>query len=264
MLTLVARSLRRIGPVCLGLVAVLTSFQLTLVAVAASYERDGSFDRLASMLPAVARYAFGTAMSSFAGMTTIGFYETGIILLVAQFAIFIGAEPAGDVDAGIVDIVYARPLPRHWLVTRTLLVLTIALLALTLTMGAGTWIGLLMMAPPGSRWPEPRIVLTLMAHLVMVGCCFGAATLAAAGWARRRAEAQAPLALAAIALYLIDFLGVWWRGLWPLQRFSPFHFYQGSAILEGRANTAFDLSVLGAATAVASAIAYWQFSRRDL
>ena len=264
MLTLVARSLRRIAPVCLGLAAVLAGFQLTLVAVAASYERAGSFDRLASMLPAVARYAFGTAMSSFAGMTTIGFYEIGIILLVAQFAIFIGAEPAGDVDAGFVDVLFSRPLPRHWLVTRTLIVMLIALLGLTLTMGASTWIGLLTMAPAGARWPAPRIVLTLIAHLLMVGCCFGAATLAAAAWARRRAQAQAPVALAAIALYLIDFLGVWWSALWPFNRFSPFHFYQGAAILEGRANTVLDLSVLGAASVVASAIAYWQFNRRDL
>ena len=47
-------------------------------------------------------------------------------------------------------------------------------------------------------------------------------------------------------------------------RLSPFHFYQGSAILERRANTALDLSVLAAATVAATVIAYWQFSRRDL
>ena len=264
MLTLVGRSLRRIAPVCIGLAAVLGGFQLILVAVAASYERAGSFDQLAMLLPAVARHAFGTAMSSFAGMASVGFYETGIVLMVALFAIFVAAEPAGDVEAGFVDVIFARPLPRHWIVTRSLLVTTIATLALMLTMGAGTWIGLVTLAPPRARWPELRIVLNLIAHLFMVASCFGAVTLAAAGWARRRAAAQAPVAVAAIALYLIDFLGVWWKELSQVSLISPFHFYQGAAIIEGRANTAQDLSVLGAATIAATALAYWQFSRRDL
>jgi hypothetical protein len=264
MLTLAARSLRRIAPVCLGLAGVLGFFQLVLVVVAASYEQAGSFDRLATLLPAFAQRAFGTAMTSFAGLTTVGFYETGIVLMVAQFAIFVASEPAGDVEAGFVDMVLARPLPRYWLVTRSLLVMTVTTLFLTLTMGAGTWIGLITLAPPHARWPELRTVLNLIAHLTLVACFFGAATLAAAGWARRRAAAWAPMALAAVALYLIDFLGLWWAAMPRIGRISPFHFYQGAAILEGRANSAVDLSVLGAATVAASAIAYWQFNRRDL
>jgi beta-exotoxin I transport system permease protein len=263
-LTLVARSLRRIAPAGLWLAAVLGGFQVTLVAVAASYERAGSFNQLALLLPAVARHAFGSAMTSFTGMTTLGFYETGIVLLLAQVAIFVAAEPAADVEAGFVDVIFARPLPRRWLVTRSLLVMTIVTLVLTLAMAAGLWIGLLTLAPRRSLWPEPRIVLNLVAHLVLVSCCFGAASLAAAGWARRRATAQAPVALAAIALYLIDFLGAWWTALSRVSRISPFHFYQGAAIVEGRANTALDLSVLGAATAAAGALAYWRFGRRDL
>jgi ABC-type transport system involved in multi-copper enzyme maturation permease subunit len=120
------------------------------------------------------------------------------------------------------------------------------------------------LAPPRARWPELRIVLNLIAHLFMVASCFGAATLAAAGWARRRAAALAPVAVAAFALYLIDFLGGGGKELSKVSLISPFHFYQGAAIIEGRANTAQDLSVLGAATIAATALAYWQFSRRDL
>jgi hypothetical protein len=263
-LTLIGRSLRRIAPVGLGLAAVLGFFQLVLVVVAASYEQAGSFDRLATLLPAFAQRAFGTAMTSFAGLTTVGFYETGIVLMVSQFAIFAASEPAGDVEAGFVDMILARPLPRHWVVTRSLLVMMAGTLTLTLTMGAGTWIGLITLAPPHARWPELRLVLNLIAHLTLVAFSFGAAALAAAGWARRRSAAWAPVALAAVALYLIDFLGLWWAAMPRIGRASPFHFYQGSAILQGRANTALDLSVLAAATVAASAVAYWQFSRRDL
>jgi len=160
--------------------------------------------------------------------------------------------------------VLARPLPRHWIVTRTLIVMATSTLALALTMGIATWLGLHALAPPRSRWPEAAIVLTLIAHLVMVSWCFGAPALAAAAWARRRASAQAPVAIAAIALYLVDFLGAWWEPLGRFGRLSPFHYYQGSAILDGTAHTPIDLSILGGLTIAASALAYWQFGRRDL
>ena len=55
MLTLVARSWRRIAPVCVGLAVVLCFFQLVLIVVAASYQQAGSFDRLATLLPAFAQ-----------------------------------------------------------------------------------------------------------------------------------------------------------------------------------------------------------------
>ena len=264
MLTLVGRSLRRIAPLWVGLAVVLAAFQIALVAVAASYEEAGSFDRLAMVLPAFARGSFGTALSSFAGMTTIGYFETLVITLVAQFAIYVATEPAGEIEGGLVDLVLARPLPRHWLVTRTLLVMATSTLALALTMGTATWLGLHALAPPGSRWPQPRIVLTLIAHLVMVAWCFGAPALAAAAWARRRAWAQGSVGLAAIALYLIDFIGTFWAPLRRFGRFSPFYYYQGSAILEGSAHTVFNLTILGTVIVAASALAYWQFGRRDL
>ena len=47
-------------------------------------------------------------------------------------------------------------------------------------------------------------------------------------------------------------------------RFSPFYYYRGAAILDGSAHTALNLTILGAIIVAASALAYWQFSRRDL
>src|SRR5476651_1075952 len=111
-------------------------------------------------------------------------------------------------------------------------------------MGIATWLGLHALAPEGALWPTPRVVLTLIAHLVMVAWCFGAAALAAAAWARRRAWAQGTVALAAVALYLVDFLGSLWAPLRRFGRLSPFHYYQGSAILDGTANTALNLAIL--------------------
>ena len=264
MLTLVGRSLRRIAALAAGVAAVLSAFQFTLVAVAAAYERAGSFGRLAALVPDFAQGHIGTALTSFSAMTTTGYFEPAVVMLIAQFAIHVAAEPAAEIEAGLVDLVLARPLPRHWLVSRTLLVMTIVMVALTMTMGASTWLGLRLMAPAQTPWPEPRIVLLLVVNLVMVVCCFGAFTLAAAGWARRRASAQAPVAVAAVAFYLINFLAAWWAPIKPLARLSPFSYFAGAAILKGGTPTLFNLSMLATAIVVASSVAYWRFARRDL
>jgi ABC-2 type transport system permease protein len=264
MLTLVGRSLRRIAPLAAAVAALLVAFECTLIAVAASYERAGSFARLAALVPDFARGHLGAGLTSFAAMTTTGYFEPIIVMLVAQFAILVAAEPAGEIEAGLVDIVLARPLPRHWLVSRSLLVMAISTVALMMAMVAATGLGLRLLAPPRAAWPEARTVLLLIVNLLMVTWCFGAATLAAAGWARRRASAQGPVAVAAVAFYLINFLAGMWAPARSVARFSPFHYFTGAAILSGASNLAFNLSILGTVTVIASGVAYWQFSRRDL
>jgi hypothetical protein len=113
-------------------------------------------------------------------------------------------------------------------------------------------------------WPSVSVVATMAAHLALVAWCFGAAALAASGWARRRGSAIFVIAVAAIALYLIDFLATMWRPLEPLARLSPFHYFRGGEILAGTANAAQDLLVLGAFTVTGIGLAYFRFSTRDL
>lgn len=264
MLTLVGRTLRRIAPMTAALAALLAAFQLALVAVAASYERAGSFAFLSALVPDFAKGHIGAGLTSFAAMTTTGYFEPMIVMLVAQYAIYVAAEPAAEIETGLVDILLARPLPRHWLVSRSLIVTAIGTVALMLTMGAATFLGLRLLAPPRVRWPEPRIVLLLIVNLLMVTWCFGAVTLAAAGWTRRRITAQAPLAVAAIAYYLLNFLASMWAPARSFAWLSPFHYFTGAAIISGGGDLGFNLSILGAATAIATGVAYWQFGRRDL
>ena len=264
MLTLVGRSLRRIAPMTAALAALLAAFQLALVAVAASYERAGSFAFLSALVPDFAKGHIGAGLTSFAAMTTTGYFEPMIVMLAAQFAIYVAAEPAAEIETGLVDTVLCRPLPRHWLVSRSLIVIAISTVALMIAMGSTTFLGLRLLAPPGAPWPEARIVLLLIVNLLMVTWCFAAATLAVAGWTRRRVTAQAPVAVAAIAYYLLNFLASMWEPARSFAWLSPFHYFAGAAILSGGGNLSFNLSILGAATIVACTVAYWQFSRRDL
>jgi hypothetical protein len=264
MLTLVGRSLQRVGRLFGALLGILGVFQLVLVAVAASFEGARTFERLAMLVPSFMQQSFGAALTSFSGMATAGYFHPVVVMLVVQFTIYVATEPAGEIEWGLVDLVLARPLPRHWLVSRSLLMMIMGPAALTSTMVAGTWIGLWSLAPQAARWPDARVILLLVAHLVMLAWCFGGAALAAAAWAQRRGSAQAPVAVAAVILYLIEFLGASWDPARPLARASPFHYYQGTAILTGTADAVLDLSIMGAAAMVGIGLAYWQFGRRDL
>jgi ABC-2 type transport system permease protein len=262
--TLFARSMRRIAALLLALIGLLLAFQISLVGVAASFESRGEFAALAQLVPEFVREAFGLALASFSGMALLGFLEPLPIMAVVQLAIFAGTEPAGDVETGLVDLLLARPLPRHRLMTRSLLVMVSCIVLLTLTMGAGTWLALAVLAPDGVEWPAPGVVALLMAHFAAVGWCFGGAGLAAGAVARRRGAALAPVAIAAVGLYLLDMLGEYWSAAQPFARVSPFHYFHGAAILAGTARPWLDLPLLILAGGAAVAVAYWCFHRRDL
>ena len=94
--------------------------------------------------------------------------------------------------------------------------------------------------------------------------CFAALGLALAAMVRRRTSAFGPAALIAVALYLLDLIAAAWPALESAAMLSPFHYYQGTAVFAGHADTAHDLLVLGTVSAALVSIAYWRFSVRDL
>ena len=264
MIALVCRSFGRVTRPLVALLVVLAGFQVAVIAAASFFATSGNFDRLAQLIPGFLQQTLGPALTTFHGMTTIGYFEPLIVMLLVQFAIFLATEPAGEIESSLVDLILARPLPRHWLVSRSLLVTASSTVALTTVMVAGTWVGLWWLAPAGARWPAGRTILTLSVYLTMTAWCFGSAALAASAWARRRASAVGAVAVAAIAAYLLDVLGVMWPPARTLARMSPFSYFHGGTILTGTAEPVRDLGVLGTLTVVGVTLAYWQFRRRDL
>lgn len=264
MRTLVGRSLRRIAGLLGALVALLVGFQIAVIAFAASFRANDQFSGLTELVPAFVRESFGLALTSFTGMSVIGFFEPMPIMIVVQLAIYVATEPAGDVETGLVDLILARALPRHQLITRSLVTMTMVIAALPCAMALGTWAALTTLAPPEATWPGLRTVLLLAGHLAAVGWCFGTIALATGAFARRRGTGQAAIAIAAVALYLLDLLGESWDILRPVAPISPFHYFHGTEILANTANLLLDFTVLGTAGLIAVALAFWQFHRRDL
>jgi hypothetical protein len=264
LIALVVRSFGRAIYPLVSLTALLAVSQLALIAAAAELSLQGNFERLAQLIPAFALQAFGTAFTTFDGMVTLAYFEPLLVMLVVQFAIHVAAEPASDVERSIVDIVLARPLARHWIVTRSFAVMLGSTLVLTGGLTAATWAGLWWLAPAGAQWPSPGVIVRMALYMTAIAVCFGAATLAASGWARRRGTAQGTVAVAAIGAYLLELVGMLWAPLRGTAQISPFHYFRGAAILSGTADPWRDFSVFGSLTLMAMVVAYWRYQRRDL
>lgn len=267
LLALVQRSIGRVVGLLAGLAAVLAGLQWILVLVAAQQEQSQSFDLIAKLAPAFVQRQFGSMMPaflSFGGLITFGYFHPVVVLMVAVFAAFIGSELVADVEGGQVDLLLARPLARHWLVTRSLLLVLLGPVALVVIMMISSRIALGVFAPEGAEWPSTRSIALMAAHLVAIAWCFGTLGLAAASMVKRRLSAMGPAAIGAVSLYLLELLAGAWPPIAPTAVLSPFHYYQGVAVLAGTANSARDFLVLGSMSAASAAVAYWRFNARDL
>jgi len=261
---LVLRSLGRVRILSASLAVVLAALQLSIIAAAASFVDGGSFERLAQVVPTFVMQVMGPALTSFRGMVLFAYVDPLIVMLLVQFAIYLATEPAGEVESNLVDLLLARPVPRHTIVSRTFLVMVIGTLLMSGAMQATTWAGLWWMAPRDVQWPAARTVLSLSAHMTLIAWCFGGAALAASGWARRRGAVVGAIGVIAHAAYLVEFLQSIWTPARAIARFSPFHYYQATGILAGAGPQARNLTVLGLTALTALALAYWSYQRRDL
>jgi len=251
-----------VGSLCL-----LAGFQIVIVGQASAIEEAHSFSRMTELMPAFLQRGLGSKsllLATFKGTVAFGYFHPVVAVLTAVIAIYFTTEPAHEVESGLVDLNLARSVPRHAVITRSLLLAVAAVGAATLLMGAGTWVGLRLFASPAFDAPSLSIAALLLAHLAAVACCFGAFGLAVAAGARRWSTAFTTAALAAVVLYLIDFLAIGWPVMRSAAWISPFHYYPALSILSGDAPNVRNLAILVNATAVLAAVGYWRFERRDL
>ena len=247
-----------------GMIVLLAGFQASIIAAAVSLEETGDFQRLVAAVPAFVREAIGPALMSFAGMSVLSFFEPLLILLCVLFAMYVASEPAGDVESGLVDLLLARPLPRHVIVTRSLVVTTTSAFTLVMSMGVVNVVGIRLMAAPGTVGPTPTVLALMMVHLFALTWCFGGLTLGVAAGLPRRSSALGVMTLFAGAMYLVNLLAVLSPRFEAVGSLTLFHYFQGTPIILGRAPTMENLSVLFGVGAVGVAAAYLRFARRDL
>jgi ABC-type transport system involved in multi-copper enzyme maturation permease subunit len=267
LIALLARSASQARYLMLGSMTLLWAFQIVIIGQSAEIERASSFGRMADLLPGFLQRGLGSKaliLATFKGMVAFGYFHPVVCILVAGMAMYLATEPAHEVESGLVDVELARSMPRHRLLTRSILLALAALLAAAGVMALGTWMGARFFGAGGLDLPSPGVRVRLLGNLVALGSCLAGFALLVATLSRRWMTAFTTVMLTAVIAYMVDFLAIGWRPMETIAWLSPFHYYRALSIVAGDAPIGRDIAVLLGAATMLIATAYWQFDRRDL
>jgi ABC-2 type transport system permease protein len=263
---LLALSLKRARTLLIAMGLLLAAFQVLLIVIAGSIAHSGGFEQLASLLPPFARALLGPSLvsvMSFSGIVCLGYFDLGIVIALLVLIIALATVPASEVESGFADLILARPLPRHWLITRTVALLVVAILMMLALMLAGTFAGLAMFAPVNAGWPSPSVLGWLVLNLALLLLCWGGVALAfGAVW--RRSVASAVTGLLALTALLLDLTGRLWPPADRVAWLSPFRYFVPFDLVMGRALPIQNILVLWAIAMTGFTFAYFLFSQRDI
>jgi hypothetical protein len=265
-LLLLLLSLKRARTLLIATGLLLAAFQVLLVLIAGSIHTAGEFEQLAKLLPPFARTLLGPSLASvmsFSGIVCLGYFDLGIVIALLALTIALATVPASEVESGFADLILARALRRHWLITRTIALLLLAILIVLTLMLAGTWAGLAMLAPENADWPSARMLGSLALNLGLLMLCWGGVAIAFAA-ACRRTVASAITGLLALVALLLDLTGRLWPPADSFAWLSPFRYFIPFDIVMGTELPITNMIVLWAIAMTGFTMAYFFFSQRDI
>ena len=260
-------SLRRVRTLALTTGLLLAAFQLILIFVAGSIQSSGGFDQLSALLPPFARELLGPSIAtfmSFSGIVCLGYFELAVMGTLIALAVTLATTPTSEVETGFMDLILARPLARHWIITRTIILTALVSAALLALMVAGTWVGLQMFAPKGVEWPSAALINSLAVNLGMLTLSWGGVAMAIGARSSRRSVAGGAAGLLALATFLLDYVARLWQPAESVAWLSPFRYYNPFELIMGNPLPLKNLVVLGAIATAGFATAYVLFARRDI
>jgi ABC-2 type transport system permease protein len=263
---LLGLSLKRARTLLLAMGLLLAAFQVLLVVIARSIEHAGEFEQMASLLPPFVRSLLGPSIASvmsFSGMVCLGYFDLGIVIALLALTIALATVPASEVESGFADLILARPLRRHWLITRTIALVLVAIVLMLIVMMAGTWTGLALLAPANVRWPSPRMVGSVAINLGLLMLCWGGVAMAF-GAVCRRSVASSVTGLLALASLLLDLTGRLWPPADRVAWLSPFRYFIPFDLVMGTELPVENILVLWAIAMTGFTLAYFFFSQRDI
>jgi ABC-2 type transport system permease protein len=265
-LLLLSLSLKRARTLLIAMGSLLAAFQVLLVLIAGSIHRAGEFEQLASLLPPFARALLGPSLASvmsFSGIVCLGYFDLGIVIALLALSIALATVPASEVESGFADLILARPLPRHWVITRTIALLLVAILMMLAMMIAGTCAGLAIFAPENVTWPSPSMLGSMALNLGLLMLCWGGVAMAF-GTACRRTVASSITGLLALVALLLDLTGRLWPPADSVAWLSPFRYFIPFDIVMGAELPIENILVLWAIAMSGFTVAYFLYSQRDI
>jgi ABC-2 type transport system permease protein len=240
--------------------------QVLRVRIAATLHEAGQFSQLTELLPPAVHKLLGSALGSimtFNGIVCGVYFDTGYIAALLALAITLATLPAAEIESGFADLILARPLPRHWLITRTIALVLLALLLMLLMILAGTWLGLALFAPSDAPWPSARQTAALALSLGMLILCWSGVALAL-GAAYRRGVASATTSLLAFGALLLDWAHRLWSPLDWVAWLSPFYYFNPYELVAGGPLHLESILVLWAIAMTGFTLAYLAIAQRDI
>ena len=266
-MALLLHSLKRVRTLVLAIGLLLLWLQVTLILVAGSLHTSGQFAQLAKILPPFLRALLGPAMTaflSFGGIVSLGYFEPGVIFAIVGISIAIGTRIALEVETGFIDLILAKPIARHKMVTRSIVVCIASLAAIIALMLVGSWVGLVTLAPQGSETPTATLILSLAANLGLLGLCWSGIGLAIASGSRRRGVAAGVTGVVALVTFLLDYIGRLWEPAQAVSWVSPFSYFNPLDLVTGGALPLQNFVVLAGIAVAAFGVSYVLFLRRDI
>ncbi len=267
MIHLLLRSAYQARFAVIATLLLLLGFQILIIGQAVEIQRTNSFASMANLMPGFLQRGLGSKamlLASFKGTVAFGYFHPVICMVVSVLAIYLATEVAHEVEAGLVDLELARAVPRHRLVTRSLVLAHTAAAAALGVMALGTAIGVSLFAAGDLDLPSPAMRARLLFNHFAVTSCFASFALLIAARSRRWSFAFTLAALSVVVLYNVDFIALGWKPMEAIAWISPFHYFPALSVLAGDAPTGRNLAILFTASAALAGLAYWQFQRRDL
>ena len=266
-LILLRHSLKRVRTLVLVIGVLLSAFQVVLILVAGSIQRSNAFDQMTSLIPDFMKNLMGPSMvglMSFSGIVCVGYFHIAVMGSLVGLIIALGTEPASEIETQFMDLILSRPLARHWVITRSVVLLLICTVFVLLMMMLGTWSGLYFLAPSGAEWPTRGLIESLALNLGVLMVCWGGVALAAASRARRRSVAGSVVGLLALTTFLLDYVARAWQPAEAIAWLSPFRYYSPLDLVMGNQIPPHNLWVLTGVGVFGFALSYFLFSRRDI
>lgn len=259
-------SLKRVWKLLFATGLLLAAFQVLRVHIAASVHQAGEFEQIAALLPPAVRAILGPSLSSvmsFNGIVCGGYFDLGNVLALVALSIALATLPASEIETGFADLMLARPMPRHWLISRTISLVLFSILLMLLSIMVGTWCGLALFAPPNNPGPPTRQTASLALNLGLLLLCWSGVAMAF-GAAYRRGSACATVSLIAFAALILDYAQKLWPPLERVGWLSPFQYYAPFDLVMGSPLPVGSLLILWAIAMTGFTLAYLIISQRDI
>ena len=264
---LLRHSLKRVRTLVLVMGVLLSAFQVVLILVAGSIERSNAFGQINSLIPDFMRNLMGPSvvgLMSFSGIVCVGYFHIAVMGSLVGLTIALGTEPASEIETQFMDLILSRPLARHWVMTRSVVLILVCTVFVLLLMILGTWSGLYFLAPSGAESPTSELIWSLALNLGVLMVCWGGIALAVASRARRRSVAGSVVGLSALTTFLLDYVGRAWQPAESIAWLSPFRYYSPLDLVMGNQIPVHNLWVLASVGVFGFVLSYFLFSRRDI